>query len=90
MPWHFSLTERQREEYGFPESRYLWQRLYNADTFAESTTHDSDVTSLYGLPALSLKLNTLLEASSVLRKEYLYFTSLFLMPIQSQSRHAAL
>lgn len=62
-----------QEEFDFPSSRYLWQFLVYADTFAESTIHDLDLTSVSGLGELSLKLNTLLEASGALHNRHIYF-----------------
>ena len=93
-----SLTERHREiearvEFGFPPTwRCLWQFLLRADTSAESTTHDSDLTSpLWFGGELSLKLNTSLEASGALHKrEYLFFKSLFPTPIHVQILYVTL
>lgn len=76
FPSHWETVEGRHAVlagFDFSATRYLWQFLYYADTFAESTIHDLNLTSLSGLGELSQKLNTLLEASSALhKKEYLF------------------
>lgn len=47
-----------------------------ADTFVQSTIHNLDLTSASGLGELSLKPNTLLEASNDLRKEDCLFLNI--------------
>lgn len=64
-------------EFSFSASRYLWQYPHFTDTQAESKTHISALTSLFGLGELSLKLNPLLNASGAICKKK-KFISLFL------------
>lgn len=47
-----------------------------ADTFVQSTIHNLDLTSASGLGELSLKPNTLLEASNDLHKEDCLFLNI--------------
>ncbi len=81
MPWHFLSLRHKRRKIHSPggirlsciQIHVLWQFLYYTDTFAESTTPVLDLTSLSGSGELSLKPNTLLEASSALHnKKYLF------------------